>query len=375
MAVPSGGAIVKLTGRAAGWTGRRETARPTQVAARSAATTQGTTSRLLRTLSTGSVAARVAVGDPTQRLGDVRRALPAVVPVLGQAGTHQPIERRRCQRLSGHDRLRLVLQDGADEAGLARRCEGALSRRHLVQHQRQGPDVRADVRFLPLDLLGGHVRQRAEQGALTRQRLLGRGQRGQRARSARAVRAQLGQAEVEQLDARLRQHHVLWFQVAVDDSRAVGLVQGARDLDAVAEHLVDGKRALLQPLGERLAIDVFHDEVDDPVLLAHVVDRADVGMVQRGDGSRLALEPRAPLRIGHERRSHHLDRDRAIETCVPRAIDLAHPPRAERCCDFVGTEARAGNQWHRLCRDLRARTNHTPGVRSSREQVYHPQTM
>jgi len=115
------------------------------------------------------------VGDPTQRLGDVRRALPAVVPVLGQAGTHQAIERRRCQRLSGHDRLRLVLQDGADEAGLARRCEGALSRCHLVQHQRQGPDVGADVRFLPLDLLGGHVRQRTEQGALTRQRLLGRG--------------------------------------------------------------------------------------------------------------------------------------------------------------------------------------------------------
>jgi hypothetical protein len=146
---------------------------------------------------------------------------------------------------------------------------------------------------------------------------------------APAVRAQLGQA-VEQLDARFRQHHVLWLQVAVDDSRAAGLVQGARDLDAVAEHLVDGKRALLQPLGERLAIDVFHDEVDDPVLLAHVVDRADVGMVQRGDGSRLALEPRAPP-DRHERRSYHPMRPRDRDVSL-RAIDLAHP-RAERCCD------------------------------------------
>ena len=58
-----------------------------------------------------------------------------------------------------------------------------------------------------------------------------------------------------------------------------------------------GSGALLQPVGERLAFEVLHHQVVDPVLLADVVERADVGMVEGGDGARLALEPRAAVGV------------------------------------------------------------------------------
>jgi len=79
---------------------------------------------------------------------------------------------------------------------------------------------------------------------------------------------------------------------------------------------------------------------------AGVEDRDDVGMGQRRDRLRLALEPRAPIRVVRERRRQHLDRHVAPETPVFRAIDLAHPAGADGGGDFVGTEARAGLETH-----------------------------
>ncbi len=74
-------------------------------------------------------------------------------------------------------------------------------------------------------------------------------------------------------------------------SLPVRLVQGIRDLDGHRERLIQGQRALLQPLRQRVALQVLHDQEVDPVLGADVIERADVRVVQAGDGLRLALEP------------------------------------------------------------------------------------
>ena len=50
------------------------------------------------------------------------------------------------------------------------------------------------------------------------------------------------------------------------------------------------------PRGQRLAFQVLHHQEVDAVLVADVVQRADVRMVQRGDGLRFALE--ALLHLG-----------------------------------------------------------------------------
>ncbi len=60
---------------------------------------------------------------------------------------------------------------------------------------------------------------------------------------------------------------------------------------ATLERLIERQRALLQPLGQRVALQVLHDQEVDPVLGADVVQRADVRVVQAGDGLRLTLEP------------------------------------------------------------------------------------
>jgi hypothetical protein len=46
----------------------------------------------------------------------------------------------------------------------------------------------------------------------------------------------------------------------MDHSLPVRFVQGVRNLDAVAQHLIDRRRAFLEPIGQRLASQVLHDQ-------------------------------------------------------------------------------------------------------------------
>ena len=59
------------------------------------------------------------------------------------------------------------------------------------------------------------------------------------------------------------------------------------------------------------------------------VDGANVGMIQRGERFRFALEPGEPLGVVHERFGQDLDRNVSIELRVARTIDFAHPAHAD----------------------------------------------
>ena len=77
---------------------------------------------------------------------------------------------------------------------------------------------------------------------------------------------------------------------------------------------------------------------------AGVEDRDDVGMRERSDGLRFALEAGAPLRVVRERRRQDLDGDVAAQPRVFRAIHLAHAAGADRGDDFIRTEACFGQE-------------------------------
>ena len=83
-----------------------------------------------------------------------------------------------------------------------------------------------------------------------------------------------------------------------------------------------------------------------PLLVADVVQRADVGVVELGDGAGLALEAGAELRAGRQVGGQHLDRHVAAQAGVVGAVDLAHPARADRGDDLVRAEPRAGGERH-----------------------------
>ena len=73
------------------------------------------------------------------------------------------------------------------------------------------------------------------------------------------------------------------------------------------------------------ALDQFHDEVIWP----DVVKLADIGMIERGHGARLALEALAELGL------RDFDCDGAVEPDVASFVDLTHAAGAYRREDFV----------------------------------------
>jgi len=225
----------------------------------------------------------------------------------------------------------------------------ALWPRHLVEHRAEGEDVGSGVGLLALELLGGHVLERPQDRPLGREVPALGGQRGDERAGAGAVL--LGKAEVHQLRPGLREHHVPRLQVAMDDPLLVRPLERIGDLGRVAQHLLRRQRAALQALGQRLALEQLHHEVVDPVLGPHVVERANVGMVEAGDGAGLALEALPERGVGSEVGGKDLDRDGALEPRVARAVDLAHPTRPQRREDLVGPEAgprREGQDWLRF---------------------------
>ena len=100
-------------------------------------------------------------------------------------------------------------------------------------------------------------------------------------------------------------------------------------------------RISFELLRKRLALDQLHHDGLNAVALLESVDRRDVGVAQRRQHARLALEPRQPIGIARERRGQDLDRHVAPQLRVPRAIDLAHPAGAKRRHDLVRAEAAA----------------------------------
>ena len=71
------------------------------------------------------------------------------------------------------------------------------------------------------------------------------------------------------------------------------------------------------------------------------VNRPDVGMIERRQQARLALEARAPVGIGQPEIRQDLEGDLAAERRVASPIDVAHAAGAEQSGDLVGSEALA----------------------------------
>ena len=162
--------------------------------------------------------------------------------------------------------------------------------------------------------------------------------------------ADLRQPEVENLhEAVLRDHHVLWLQVAVHDAGTVGLGEPVGELYADVERLFQRQRpAVPQRVPQRLPVDELHHDVRAALDLADPVDRDDVGMVERGGRPRLLGEASEVIRIGGEPLGEDLDRDHAGQLEIPCAIDLSHTPGADQFQEFVSAEAGSHCRLHLL---------------------------
>ena len=126
-------------------------------------------------------------------------------------------------------------------------------------------------------------------------------------------------------------HDVGGLQIAVQNAAFVRGVQCVGDLAPQPHRFVSSNGT-----AERFPLEILEDEV----IGSDVVDLANVWVVDRGDGARLALKP------AHIVSDQPLDRDRAIQASIVRLVDLAHTSRADHRLDFVRAKPRAGSQQH-----------------------------
>ena len=78
------------------------------------------------------------------------------------------------------------------------------------------------------------------------------------------------------------------------------------------------------------------------------MERADVRVVQAGDGLRLTLEPLLEIGVGGDVLGEDLDGDGSIEPRVPRFVHLSHAAGPDGGHDLVRPELRPGFKRHRL---------------------------
>jgi hypothetical protein len=133
----------------------------------------------------------------------------------------------------------------------------------------------------------------------------------------------------------LSDHDVGGLEVAVHDAEPVRLGQPVSDLDADGEGQMQVQRVGLDEVLERLTRHVLHDDEGLPLMLAHLVDRTHVGMLDRRGDAGLFHHPGARLVVRRSVPVQHLDDHGAHELRVGGVVDHAPAPRPELVQELV----------------------------------------
>ena len=119
----------------------------------------------------------------------------------------------------------------------------------------------------------------------------------------------------------------------MDDPGAVSRIQAIGDFAGQRKERLDFQRA---PAGggndtvlQGRSIQELHDDVRAAVLLADIINRTDVGVIQGGSGASLALKTTQGLRIAGEGIRQEFERDKAVQARIFGFIDHAHPSSAQ----------------------------------------------
>ena len=88
-------------------------------------------------------------------------------------------------------------------------------------------------------------------------------------------------------------------------------------------------------------------DVDLSVGLANLVNRADIGVIERRDGARFLQQSLAPSGFLSQSSRKDLQGDVPLQPRIARAVYLAHAARADGVEDLVRAKVRAGADGHR----------------------------
>jgi len=133
----------------------------------------------------------------------------------------------------------------------------------------------------------------------------------------------------------------------MDDARGVGLGEGVRQREGVAQHLADREAFAPDELVERLAGDELHHQEIDAAGFGNVVNGDDVRMVEGGCRAGFLDEARFPVGIAVAVGRQDFDGDFASQARVAGLVDLAHAARAQRGNDLIRAQTGTGCDRHR----------------------------
>ena len=135
-------------------------------------------------------------------------------------------------------------------------------------------------------------------------------------------------------------HDVAGLDVAMDGPGVVGTGEAVRHLEHQPGCLRRRNRPALEPRLQRLAVDERHRDERAPVRqLLDVVNRADVGVIERGRGAGFGNEAPPGVLVPHQLRRQELQRDEPAEPQVLGLVDDAHAARAN-----LGEDAIVGDR-------------------------------
>ncbi len=271
-------------------------------------------------------------------------------------------------RVQTHRRQRRLVQDRVEQRRRRRPLERLRAGAHLVEDHAKGKQIGARVERLPERLLRRHVRNRAERRARAGQVALRRGRRrrGQGGFGRRLeVRQHLRQTEVEHLGVTAPGHEdVGRLDVAMDDARSVRGVERVGNLDPKLDQLFERHRPVADPVFQRLAFEKLHRDEPLPAVLADLVNRADVRMVQRRRGARLAHEAVGRGAIAGQLIGQELQRDVTAKQKVLGAIDDAHSAAAEHLENAIVRDSLADHRFATAAYTVSARCPAGPCARA-----------
>jgi hypothetical protein len=142
-----------------------------------------------------------------------------------------------------------------------------------------------------------------------------------------------------------RDEQVGRFDIAVNDASGMRGVKRVGDFDGDIEQRAQGHRSPVDAMLERLALEQLHDDEVLVLVLADVVDRADVRMIQSRGRLRLALKALDGHGIARQIGGEELQCHRSAKTRILGAVHDTHAAAAKVLDHLVVTDG-PGDQVH-----------------------------